>query len=50
MNIDTKLFRYSTTRLSNYDGNESHRFFANFREGGKKKRGKGEKKSGVPSV
>lgn len=23
MNIDTKLFRYSTTRLSNYDGNES---------------------------
>lgn len=32
MNIDTKLFRYSTTRLSNYDGNESHRFFANFRE------------------
>lgn len=32
MNIDTKLFRYSTTRLSNYDGNESRRFFANFRE------------------
>lgn len=48
MNIDTKLFRYSTTRLSNYDGNESRRFFANFRERGKKK--KEEKKSGVPSV
>lgn len=38
MNIDTKLFRYSTTRLSNYDGNDSLQIFEKEKRKGRKEK------------